>query len=365
MMERLEVQLEDRSYPIWIGPGAVQQLPVYLQEAGIDTRRKLFMITDENVAPLYLDLVKGILVRGGYQVDTAIVPGGERAKSLEVYGEMMTKVLEAGLDRKSAILALGGGVVGDLTGFVAATYMRGVDFVQIPTTLLAHDSSVGGKVAVNHPLAKNIIGAFHQPKLVCYDTNFLKTLPPRELAAGFSEMVKHGLIWDEQFVQWLDDHAESLWNLDDTLIQEALYRACSVKVAVVSQDERENGLRAILNLGHTFGHAIESLLNYETLNHGEAVAIGMVGAALLAEKAGLAHNISDRVRNLLKKYHLPTSLEFDLSVDDMIEVMHHDKKGESGKLVFIVPRKIGEVEIRRDIDENLVREVLSLLKEGV
>lgn len=364
MMERLEVQLEDRSYPIWIGPDAVEQLPHYLANAGIGTNRKLFMITDENVAPLHLANVQGILTRAGYQVYTAVVPAGERAKSLDVYGEMMTRVLEAGLDRKSAILALGGGVVGDLTGFVAATYMRGVDFIQIPTTLLAHDSSVGGKVAVNHPLAKNIIGAFHQPKLVCYDTNFLKTLPPRELAAGFAEMIKHGLIWDEQFVEWLEDHAAALWNLDDSLIQEALYRACSVKVAVVSQDERENGIRAILNLGHTFGHSFESLLHYETLNHGEAVAIGMVGAALLAEKAGLAQDISQRVIILLQKYNLPTSLEMDLSIDGMIEVMHHDKKGESGQLVFVVPRKIGEVEIRKDIAENLVREVLSELKEG-
>lgn len=363
-MKCLEVQLGDRSYPIWIGPGVVQQLPQYLAEAGIGTNRKLFMITDENVAPLHLDHVQEILTRAGYQVATAVVPGGERAKSLDIYGDMMTKVLEAGLDRKSAILALGGGVVGDLTGFVAATYMRGVDFIQIPTTLLAHDSSVGGKVAVNHPLAKNIIGAFHQPKLVCYDTNFLKTLPPRELAAGFAEMIKHGLIWDEQFVEWLEEHAEALWNLEDSFMQEALYRACSVKVAVVSQDERENGIRAILNLGHTFGHSFESMLHYETINHGEGVAIGMVGAALLAEKAGLAQDISERTIALLKKYHLPTSLEMDLSIDGMIDVMHHDKKGESGQLVFIVPRKIGEVEIRKDIDENLVREVLSMLKEG-
>lgn len=363
-MKRLEVQLTDRSYPIYIGPGVIHQLPVFLQEAGIGTQRKLFIITDENVAPLYLQHVLGILSDGGYQTASAIVPAGEKAKSLEVYSEMMTKVLEAGLDRKSAILALGGGVVGDLTGFVAATYMRGVDFVQIPTSLLAHDSSVGGKVAVNHPLAKNIIGAFHQPKFVCYDTSFLKTLPPRELAAGFAEMVKHGLIWDEQFVDWLEEHADSLWNLADPYIQEALYRACSVKVAVVSQDEREHGIRAFLNLGHTFGHSFESLLHYETLNHGEAVAIGLVGAAILAEKAGLARDISGRIKDLLHQFNLPTSLEMDLSIEGMVEVMRHDKKGEAGHLVFVVPRKIGEIEIRKDMDETLVREVLRELKEG-
>lgn len=259
---------------------------------------------------------------------------------------------------------LAGAWWGDLTGFVAATYMRGVDFIQVPTTLLAHDSSVGGKVAVNHPLAKNTIGAFHQPKLVAYDTALLHTLPDREIAAGFAEVIKHGLIWDETFVSWLEANEEALQQLDHDLLQETLLRACSIKVSVVSEDEKEAGLRAILNLGHTFAHAFESLSGYKKINHGEAVAIGMVGAALLAEKMHIAENISARTRNILRTYRLPTSLEEDLSADEMIEVMRRDKKGEGGKLVFVLPTEMGKVKIVKDVDEKLVREVLHELKGG-
>lgn len=363
-MKQLTVELGERTYPIWIGPGVLQRLPHLLAETGIDNGRKLFIVTDEHVAPLYLDRTESVLRSAGYAVYHHIVAAGEKAKSLSVYEQIMTQALEAGLDRKSAFLALGGGVVGDLTGFVAATYMRGVDFVQIPTTLLAHDSSVGGKVAVNHPLGKNIIGAFHQPRLVAYDTALLHTLPPREVAAGFSEVVKHGLIWDETFVTWLEQNAEGLQNFDNELLQEALLKACSVKVAVVSADETEQGLRAILNLGHTFAHAFEALCGYERLNHGEAVAIGMVAAALLAEKLGMAAHISERTRRVLTKYQLPTALPYALSEDDMIEMMRRDKKGEGGKLVFVLPVAIGKVEIRKGVDEEAVRDVLRVLQEG-
>jgi 3-dehydroquinate synthase len=363
-MKCLTVELGERSYPIWIGPGVLTELPRLLTDAGIENSRKLFIVTDEHVAPLYLDKTETILRDAGYSVFHHVARAGEKAKNLAVYEQIMTEALQAGLDRKSAFLALGGGVVGDLTGFVAATYMRGVAFVQIPTTLLAHDSSVGGKVAVNHPLGKNIIGAFHQPRLVAYDTELLQTLPPREVAAGFAEVIKHGLIWDASFVTWLEENADGLQRFDHALLQEALLRACSVKVAVVSEDEREQGLRAILNLGHTFGHAFEALCGYETLNHGEAVAIGMVGAALLAEKIGIAEQVSERTRRILQQYRLPVTLTQPLSVDDIIEVMRRDKKGESGKLVFVLPTQIGKVEIRKDVAEEHVRDVLSVLKEG-
>ncbi|AMA73570.1 MULTISPECIES: 3-dehydroquinate synthase [Aneurinibacillus] len=363
-MKRLQVELGERSYPIWIGPGALGRLPGLLEEAGIDTGRKLFIVTDEHVASLYLEKTTTILRDAGYAVSHFVVVAGEKAKSLAVYEQIITAALKAGLDRKSAFLALGGGVVGDLAGFVAATYMRGVAFVQIPTTLLAHDSSVGGKVAVNHPLGKNIIGAFHQPKLVAYDTELLKTLPPREVAAGFAEVIKHGMIWDETFVTWLEENAEGLQRFDHTLLQEALLRACSVKVAVVSQDEREQGLRAILNLGHTFGHAFEALCGYEKLNHGEAVAIGMVAAAMLSEKMGIAHDVSKRTRRVLMKYRLPVSLMLPLKADDVIAAMRRDKKGEGGKLVFVLPTAIGKVEIKKDVAEEQVREVLRALQEG-
>ena len=215
--------------------------------------------------------------QGGYQTVSAIVPAGEGLKSLTMLELLIGKALEGGLDRKSAIVALGGGVVGDLAGFVAASFMRGVKFVQIATTILAHDSSVGGKVAVNHPMAKNIIGAFHQPEFVLYDLSTLRTLPAREVIGGLAEVVKHGLIWDAEFVNWCEESAEKLLGLDPEALEYALFNGCSVKAAVVSQDERENGLRAILNLGHTIGHALEAVAGYGVLEHGEAIAIGMIG----------------------------------------------------------------------------------------
>ncbi|WP_027417492.1 3-dehydroquinate synthase [Aneurinibacillus terranovensis] len=360
----LEVALGERSYPIWIGPGAVDELPRLFREQGIGTNRRLFIITDENVAPLYLNKVEHMLTVAGYIVSHAVVAAGEKAKSLPVFEQMITRALEAGLDRKSVFIALGGGVVGDLTGYVAAAYMRGVDFVQVPTTLLAHDSSVGGKVAVNHPLAKNVIGAFHQPKFVAYDTALLTSLPAREVAAGFAEVIKHGLLWDESFVTWIEEHAAGLQALDHSLLQEAIYRACSIKVAVVSKDERESGLRAILNLGHTFAHAFESLTGYGTINHGEAVAIGMVAAARLAEKLGLAENISRRTQTILEDFKLPVRLTEDLDIPTIIEVMRRDKKGENGKLVFVLPAAIGKVVIKKDVPEAPVCEVLHELKGG-
>ncbi|GAB7387516.1 3-dehydroquinate synthase [Bacillaceae bacterium] len=363
-MEKLIVDLGERSYPILIGSGLLARIPTLLKEAGIDERRRLYIVCDEHVAPLYLDKVRSPLEAAGYSVGYHIVPAGEKAKDLSVYSEVITQALTYGLDRDSVFLALGGGVIGDLTGFVAATYMRGVAFVQIPTTLLAHDSSVGGKVAVNHPLAKNIIGAFHQPKMVVYDTDTLRTLPVREIAAGFAEIIKHGLIWDRSFFEWLDEHHARLQQLDPPLLSQAIRRACAIKAAVVSQDEKEKGLRAILNLGHTFGHAIEALTGYESCNHGEAVAIGIVLAARLAEKMGLAADILLPTKQILEKYRLPTRCPAHLDERKMIEAMKRDKKGRGGALVFVLPREIGKVEIVRGVDERLVEEVLQEGKKG-
>src|SRR5699024_3319953 len=225
--------------------------------------------------------------------------------------------------------------------FCAASYMRGVPFVQIPTTLLAHDSSVGGKVAVNHPLGKNIIGAFHQPSLVLYDTETLTTLPEREIRAGFAEVVKHGLIWSESFTSWLSEHAEALLALESPFIEEAIQQGCAIKAEVVSDDEREQGLRAILNLGHTFGHALEAITSYGGLIHGEAISIGMVAAAHLAERIGLTETedrIVERTIALLKQYQLPVRLPDEFTTDDILAAMRHDKKGKDGKFVFVLPR---------------------------
>ncbi|RXT13910.1 3-dehydroquinate synthase [Ammoniphilus sp. CFH 90114] len=365
-MKRLTVDLGERSYPIVIGKDILGQLPQELADRGITSKNRLLIVTDHQVAPLYLERVQSILTLAGYEHAFHVISAGEQAKTLSVLEEVTGSALKAGLDRKSVFIALGGGVVGDLTGFCAATYMRGVPFVQIPTTLLAHDSSVGGKVAVNHPMGKNIIGAFHQPSLVLYDTETLKTLPPREIYAGFAEVIKHGLIWSESFTDWLEQHAENLLALQSPYIDEAIYQGCLIKSQVVSEDETEQGKRAILNLGHTFGHAMESLSHYGGLIHGEAVAIGMVAAAVLAERIGICdpnQNVSSRTIELLKKFQLPVQIPAQFQPDALLEAMRLDKKGSGGKLVFVLPKSIGAVEIVRDVPEDEVIQVLKLVKE--
>lgn len=365
-MKRLTVDLGERSYPIVIGRDILQYLPKELADRGITPKNKLFIVTDHQVAPLYLEKIQTLLTVAGYQHGSHVIQAGEQAKTLQVLEEVTGSALEAGLDRKSVFIALGGGVVGDLTGFCAATYMRGVPFVQIPTTLLAHDSSVGGKVAVNHPLGKNIIGAFHQPSLVLYDTDTLKTLPAREVSAGFAEVIKHGLIWSESFTDWLESHTSELLALQSPYIDEAIYQGCLIKTQVVSEDETEQGKRAILNLGHTFGHAMESLTHYGGMIHGEAVSIGMVAAALLAERIGLCDPslcVSRRTIELLKKYQLPVRMPEHFQPDQLLEAMRLDKKGSGGKLVFVLPSRIGQVEIVREVNEEDVVEILQLVKE--
>ncbi|WP_312108599.1 3-dehydroquinate synthase [Brevibacillus reuszeri] len=357
--QSLTVELGERSYPIVIGNGLLQQVPKLLQEAGISSSSNLLIVTDEHVAVRYLSLLRDVLRAAGYKASASVIAAGEQSKSLAVYERIMTEAIEAGLDRKSAILALGGGVVGDLAGFVAATYMRGIDFVQLPTTLLAHDSSVGGKVAINHPLGKNLIGAFHQPRVVIYDTAALQTLPKREVAAGFAEVVKHGLIADESFVDWLEANAEQLWELDSELLAKAIQRGCAVKAEIVSEDETEQGKRALLNLGHTFGHAFEALSQYSALNHGEAIAIGMCLAAKVAERIGFAEKgIYKRTKEILRLYHLPTSWPGELAPEAVLDVMKRDKKTIGGKLNLVLPSAIGQVEVVKDIDEQLILDVM-------
>lgn len=360
-VETLTVDLGERSYPIVIGDGLLQQAATYLQDAGVSPKSKLLIVTDANVAPIYLPSLQRALEQAGYHTSASVIEAGEKSKSLAVYERVMTEAIQAGLDRKSAILALGGGVVGDLAGFVAATYMRGIAFVQMPTTLLAHDSSVGGKVAINHPLGKNLIGAFHQPRMVLYDTSALRTLPKREVAAGFAEVVKHGLIADESFVSWLEQNADRLWELDSELLAKAISRGCAVKAEVVSADETEQGQRALLNLGHTFGHAFEALCAYASLNHGEAISIGMCLAAKVAERINLAEKgVCQRTEQILRQYQLPTSWPKDLSPEAVLEAMKRDKKTVGGKLALVLPRAIGQVEVVKNIEEELI---LSVMRE--
>lgn len=359
----LTVHLQERSYPIYIGTGLLKQAGALFTDHSITKKSPIMIITDEHVAPYHLPTVQQSLSEAGYHVIVHIVPAGEKSKSLAQLEQCITTALEAGLDRKSTIVALGGGVVGDLAGFVAASYMRGVTFVQMPTTILAHDSSVGGKVAVNHPLAKNIIGAFYQPEMVIYDTSTLLTLPMRDVRSGFAEMIKHGLIWDADFTDWCTANVKELLVLNEEKLQYGLYFGCGVKAQVVSKDERENDLRAILNLGHTIGHALEAVGSYGELLHGEAIAIGMVGAAQIAAALGEDSKLETRTREIMESFGLPVSIPAHFDTEEIMSAMMHDKKFSEGSMVFVVPTAIGAVDIRRDVPVAIVRDTVNRLKE--
>ena len=303
------------------------------------------------------------LRRAGYRVEKAVVPAGERAKSLSQLEELVGCAIRYGLDRTSVILALGGGVVGDLAGFLASVYMRGIPFVQLPTTLLAYDSSVGGKVGVNHAFGKNMIGAFHQPEMVVFDVNTLKSLPQREVISGYAEVIKHGLIADSDFVKWLDQYSAGLLQLESSLVQEAILRGCEIKAAIVSQDERESGLRALLNYGHTIGHALEAVSVYQRFTHGEAVAIGMVGAAYLSEELGWSHYVAEPTQKLLSAFSLPITLTGEWDVEEVLEAIRRDKKGKQGQIRFVLPETIGKVRLIEGVEEAAIRRVLQRLQQ--
>lgn len=364
MMRTVHVELGERSYPIYIDSGLLPKAAAYLIKHGLSMKSPHLIVTDDKVAPYHLETLRTSLKQAGLKTVVSIVKSGEGSKSLQVFEEVMTSAIQGGLDRSSSVIALGGGVVGDLAGFVAATYMRGIAFIQMPTTILAHDSSVGGKVAVNHPLAKNMIGAFHQPELVLYDLDTLKTLPPREVSAGLAEMVKHGLIKDQAFAYWCKEHAAELLALDQDALGYGLQRGVSIKAEVVSQDEREGGLRAILNLGHTIGHAIEAVAGYGEFLHGEAISIGMAGSALLAEALSRGEGLHAETTAMLKALNLPVVLPDHLKEDDLMAAMKHDKKFKEGTMIFVVPDSIGSVSIVKDIPEQLVRDILKQLRKG-
>ncbi|GAX89738.1 3-dehydroquinate synthase [Effusibacillus lacus] len=360
---RVRVDLADRSYDIAIGEGLTGRLGELALEAGVGTSSNCLVVTDDNVAKTgHLRRAVDSLQRSGYKVFEAIIPAGEESKNLRKAELLYDKAFEAGLDRKSAIFALGGGVVGDLAGFVAATYMRGIVFIQVPTTLLAHDSSVGGKVAVNHPKGKNVIGAFHQPKLVVYDISALNTLPEREIRSGLAEVIKHGLIWDADFYEWLESSTDRIKALDPQIMEDLLARSCSIKAAVVAQDEKENGLRAILNFGHTLGHAIESLSKYGTYTHGEAISIGMAFASEMSAEFGRINRDSvERICGLLERIGLPTEVPLDLDPKELLNSMKQDKKATGGNLTFVLLSEIGRVEVVKNIDEAKVLDLLCRL----
>ncbi|WP_067094721.1 3-dehydroquinate synthase [Marinomonas atlantica] len=339
-MRTLTVDLGDRSYPIYIGAGIRQQKQLFSDAiAG----KQVMVVTNTTVAELYLADVLAVL-GDDYQVDTCILPDGEQYKTLETYESIMSSLLEAKHNRTTTIIALGGGVVGDMAGFAAATYQRGVPFIQVPTTLLSQvDSSVGGKTGVNHPLGKNMIGAFYQPQAVIIDTDTLKTLPERELSAGMAEVIKYGLICDAPFFTWLEDNVDDLMTLDGEKITHAIYESCYAKARVVAQDEKEGGIRAILNLGHTFGHAIETEMGYGQWLHGEAVGAGTVLAVDLSWRMGnLSEQDVERSVHLLAKAKLPVLPPKGMTRDAFIARMLLDKKVLDGSLRLVLLQSLGD-----------------------
>lgn len=343
-MKNIIVKTKQEEYPVIIGANIYIELAQYLNNVGIAQDRKILIITDQNVAALYLNNIINIL--NSYEVVHFVIPPGESSKNIKLVEEIIEFAINQGLDRTSVILALGGGVVGDLAGFVAAIYMRGIAFVQLPTTILAHDSSVGGKVGINHSLGKNLIGSFHQPKLVLYDIIFLQTLPKREVQAGLAEIIKHGLIADSKFSYWLFNNANSLLQLKLEDIEEALFMAITIKANIVNEDERELGNRALLNYGHTFAHALEIASNFKYL-HGEAVAVGMVFACKLANRLGIiTSDVVNFTIALIEKYQLPTTISTEFATEELLNVMKKDKKFINGNVRMILPEEIGQVTIK-------------------
>ena len=347
-MEKILVDLGAKSYEIFIGKDILGDVKNFITG-------KALLVTQKNILDVCAEK---------FPYEVALIPDGETSKSLSEAEKLFTRAIEAGLDRKSVVIALGGGVVGDLAGFVAATFMRGINLIQIPTTLLAQvDSSVGGKTAVNHALGKNLIGAFHQPRAVFIDLNFLKTLPEREIKSGLGEVVKYGVISDENFFAYLEDNAEKILQRDLKTLAHVVKRSCEIKAEVVAADEKESGLRRILNFGHTLAHAIEEQTGYKKYRHGEAVAIGMVAAAQISHELGKtsAENVQ-RLEKLLKRFDMVTTCA-GLDADKLYAVTFRDKKTVGGKVNWVLMKNFGDVEICGDVPASVVKKVFTRLTE--
>jgi 3-dehydroquinate synthase len=348
----LEVDLAERTYPIYIGPGLIDKPALYRPHIGT---AQVMVVTNETVAPLYLELVKAALA--GLRVAEVILPDGERYKDLATWNRIFDALLAHRFGRDCTLVALGGGVIGDMAGFAAACYQRGVAFIQVPTTLLAQvDSSVGGKTGVNHPAGKNMIGAFHQPRAVIADTETLTTLPQRELAAGLAEVIKYGLIRDPEFFDWLEANTAALLAREPSALAEAIERSCRNKAEVVAADELESGQRALLNLGHSFGHAIEAASGYGNWLHGEAVAAGMAMAAGMSRRLGWIDAASeDRIRRVIAGFGLPVEPPASIPVERWLELMAVDKKVQAGTLRLVLLRSIGDAVVSADFSsEDLI-----------
>ncbi|AJC67957.1 3-dehydroquinate synthase [Dickeya zeae] len=352
-MERVTVTLGERSYPITIAAGLFNDAASFMPLKAGD---QAMLVTNETLAPLYLDRVRSLLENSGVRVDQVILPDGELFKSLAVLEQVFSALLAKPHGRDTTLVALGGGVIGDLTGFAAACYQRGVRFIQVPTTLLSQvDSSVGGKTAVNHPLGKNMIGAFYQPASVVVDLDCLRTLPARELSSGLAEVIKYGVILDRVFFEWLEAHIDEIRRLEGVPLAYCIRRCCELKAEVVAADERESGLRALLNLGHTYGHAIEAEMGYGNWLHGEAVAAGMVMAAHAARRLGqLSADDVERIKALLLRAGLPVTGPREMVPQAYLPHMMRDKKVLAGELRLVLPTAIGQSEVRSGVSHELV-----------
>ena len=356
MSTTLTVDLGERSYPIHIGTSLLAQPALLTEHINGDT---VLIVSNTTVAPLYLAQVEAHL--SDYRVETVVLPDGEQYKTLDVLNQVFDGLLGAKCSRQVTLIALGGGVIGDMTGFAAACYQRGVAFIQVPTTLLSQvDSSVGGKTAVNHPLGKNMIGAFYQPQCVIADTDTLNTLPDRELSSGLAEVIKYGLINDAEFFVWLEENMEGLRAREPALLAYAIARSCQDKADLVAQDEQEHGVRALLNLGHTFGHAIETEMGYGNWLHGEGVAAGMVMAADLSHRLGwLDAAAVQRTKTLLTRAGLPIAPPIEMTAAQFMQRMAVDKKVQQGHIRFVLMRDIGQAVISDDYDADKLAEMLA------
>lgn len=355
-MRKLHLELGERSYPIYITTDTIGQVkPLSAHLSG----KQVALVTNTTVAPLYLECLEKALV--GYQLIRIVLCDGESFKNWQTLQLIFDALLEAHFGREATLIALGGGVIGDMTGFAAATYQRGIRFIQIPTTLLSQvDSSVGGKTAINHPLGKNMIGAFHQPKAVLIDTSTLKTLPKAELLAGLAEVIKYGVIRDVSFLEWLETHVESILSLDADALSEMIAWSCSIKAQVVELDECESGIRELLNLGHTFGHAIEAHIGYGDWLHGEAVAVGMVMALEMSRLLGFINLIArDRVVRLLHRVGLPVIPPSCMGEEDFLRYMVVDKKVKAGRIRLVLVKELGHAVVLSDYPQELLQSVFS------
>ncbi|WP_409298079.1 3-dehydroquinate synthase [Peribacillus sp. SCS-26] len=356
-MEIIQIETETKSYPVYLGEGMIRELPAILAER-TPSCSSLLVISSETVAEFYLNEVCTVLSKTGIPIHDMIVPDGESAKTFEIYYACLTRALELNLDRHAVILALGGGAAGDLAGFVAATYMRGIPFIQLPTTILAHDSSVGGKVAINHEAGKNMIGAFHQPEAVIYDLAFLKTLPEAEVRSGFAEIIKEALIADPEFYGWIRGNVHTLSDLGTARTAYAIKKGIQIKGHIVQQDEKETGIRAFLNFGHTLGHAIENNMGYGAITHGEGVMIGMIFALKLSTAyLGLSFD-REEFEQWAASLGFQTSIPADLDPDALLRAMKKDKKTAGGQIRFVLLKELGKPELLTLKDKEILTHLL-------